>query len=264
MVARYRRRAPRFVAPLTQIRNGRALFRNGPPAGSRTCHPAPSPSCSPSSSHPRAWPVAMPSHGLSCGSARRARARCRGCPRGRARAAASPPTAAAARRRAPRSPRAWAPLAHDGVARELVAALKFSGRPARGGADGGARGRQPAGVLRTGEPAALVPAPSQACGRAGGGSIPPPPSRPRSRHGSGSRPCAACGGATTRSARSARAAPAAPRGPAGDRAARRHHLAARCWSTTSTPRARRSTPARGRWSRAAVARWSRCTYTRTL
>ena len=56
-----------------------------------------------------------------------ARARCRGCARGVG-AAAYPPTAG---KRCPAArasfPRAWAPLAYQGVARMLVAALKFRG-----------------------------------------------------------------------------------------------------------------------------------------
>ena len=58
--------------------------------------------------------------------------------------------------------RAWAPLAHDGVARELVAALKFRGAlPVAALMAAHVAANLPESV-RTGEPAALVPVPSQA------------------------------------------------------------------------------------------------------
>ena len=97
--------------------------------------------------------------------------------------------------------RAWAPLAHDGVARQLVAALKF-------------RGALPVAALMAAHVAANLPescAPAspprscrsrrRPCGRAGGGSIPPAP----------------CGRAraTARASRPALPAPARPRGAPG-------------------------------------------------
>ena len=81
----------------------------------------------------------------SCGCAPSARARCRGCRRALCRRCGLPshrrgcPAARAA------FARAWAPLAYDGVARELVAALKFRAALPGRGADGGAHRRQPAG-----------------------------------------------------------------------------------------------------------------------
>jgi predicted amidophosphoribosyltransferase len=58
--------------------------------------------------------------------------------------------------------RAWAPLAHDGVARELVAALKFRGAlPVAALMAAHVAANLPAD-LRAGAPAALVPVPSQA------------------------------------------------------------------------------------------------------
>ena len=58
--------------------------------------------------------------------------------------------------------RAWAPLAHDGVARELVAALKFRGAlPVAALMAAHVAANLPAD-LRAGAPAALVPVPPQA------------------------------------------------------------------------------------------------------
>jgi predicted amidophosphoribosyltransferase len=58
--------------------------------------------------------------------------------------------------------RAWAPLAHDGVARELVAALKFRGAlPVAALMAAHVAANLPPD-LRAGAPAALVPVPSQA------------------------------------------------------------------------------------------------------
>ncbi len=58
--------------------------------------------------------------------------------------------------------RAWAPLAHDGVARELVAALKFRGALPVAAVMAAHMAANLPGDLRAGAPAALVPAPSQA------------------------------------------------------------------------------------------------------
>ena len=58
--------------------------------------------------------------------------------------------------------RAWAPLAHDGVARELVAALKFRGALPVAALMAAHMAANLPGDLRAGAPAALVPVPSQA------------------------------------------------------------------------------------------------------
>ena len=69
--------------------------------------------------------------------------------------------------------RAWAPLAHDGVAREIVAALKFRGAlPVAALMAAHVAANLPAD-LRAGAPAALVPVPSQAVRAPGEGSTPP-------------------------------------------------------------------------------------------
>ena len=68
--------------------------------------------------------------GRASGCARRARGRCRGCA-APARAARCRRTAAAAcPAAAPRSPRAWAPMAYEGVARDLVARAEVPRRAA--------------------------------------------------------------------------------------------------------------------------------------
>ena len=58
--------------------------------------------------------------------------------------------------------RAWAPLTHDGVARELVAALKFRGALPVAALMAAHMAANLPEAVRTGEPAALVPVPSQA------------------------------------------------------------------------------------------------------
>lgn len=81
----------------------------------------------------------------------------RGCPRcGLATHRRECPAAAAA------FARAWAPLAHDGVARELVAALKFRGALPVAALMAAHMAANLPGGLRAGAPAALVPVPSQA------------------------------------------------------------------------------------------------------
>ena len=131
---------PRIVAepPRGDCRSPRATRdaagrqrRAGCSAGSPT-------NCSPCSCRRPAWPAGAPSRERASRCARPAGGRCRGC---RSRAA----RAADCRRRAghARPPRAafdaaWAPLAHDGPARALVAALKFRGRLPVADADGGA------------------------------------------------------------------------------------------------------------------------------
>ena len=162
MVARSRRRLRGFVAPLTQIRNGRALFRNRSPgrladmpsrAFAELLAVVVPPACvACRDALPRAelWLCASCTRALPWLPARTC-ARCglaahrRGCPAAGAAFA-----------------RAWAPLAHDGVARQLVAALKFRGAlPVAALMAAHVAANLPES-LRTGEPAALVPVPSQA------------------------------------------------------------------------------------------------------
>ncbi len=151
------------------------------------------------------------------GCARTARARCRGCARGCPRCGAAVATAAA---RCPAAraafPRAWAPVAYEGVARELVGALKFRGAlPVADLMAAHMAANLPAGAARSGG-AALVPVPGRS-------RRPPaaPRVRPRARAGGRARaprssgPLADClARATARRARSARAAARAAR-PAG-------------------------------------------------
>ena len=137
-------------------------------------------------------------------------ARCRGCRGARARAAGCRASRRAAARR-PRAAfaRAWAPLAYDGVARELVAALKF-------------RGALPVARLMAAHMAANLPADLRARGRRARGR-PRAAAPPRRRRRAGSTPRA-----RSRRALAARSAlplapclrAARPRAPAGRRAAR--------------------------------------------
>ena len=214
------------------------------------------PSCSRSSPRPRAW---LPR------AARRASLRlCADCTRALpwlparvcARCGLPGHGGAAARPRAAAFARAWSPLAYDGVARELVAALKFrAALPVAGLMAAHVAANLP-GDLRA--PRVLVPVPAQR-GAA-------PAARVRSRRAS----CAARWrrGSSCRSARASCGATARRRQVGASRAVRRRHgrlaielaaaaAAPRCSSTTSTRPARRSTPAPARSAPAAARRWSR-------
>ena len=140
--------------------------------------------------------------------------------------------------------RSWAPMAYDGPARALVQALKF-------------RGALPVAGLMAAQIAATLPPELRA-----GTVVPVPPQRAR-RRARGFDPAGLLAAGLAERlglplapvlARTDRAAPQARAGRRARRAGGRLAVAARdgpararsCWSTTSTRRARRSTPARGR------------------
>ena len=202
------------------------LTRNAPRGDDARCPHVSSPNCSRSSPHPRAPPAARRSRAPTCGCAPTARARFRGCRRGRCRRCGLPSHRRGCPASAAAFARAWAPLAYDGVARELVAALKFRGAlpvaalmAAHMAANLPADLRCPPGPPITGAPAppaAGLPRPQRLAAtassrsrrspraHAGAGSIRRERSRPRSRRGSACPSARACGGATARAARSAR------------------------------------------------------------
>ena len=68
-------------------------------------------------------------------------------------------------------PRAWAPVAYEGVARQLVGRAEVPRGAARGGRDGGAHGREPAGVAARSRRRARARARRAAHAGAPGGSI---------------------------------------------------------------------------------------------
>ena len=233
------------------------------------CPRVSSPSCSPLSLRPRARRAGCRSPAPSCGCAPTARARCRGCRRASAARCGLPshrrgcPAARAA------FARAWAPLAYDGVARELVAALKF-------------RGALPVAALMAAHMAANLPADlrgrPEPRGRPAIVPVPPQPARARRR---GFDPAGALAAALAprlglpesaclrrrdREGRQVGATRAQRRRrrPAGDRAARRRRPRARCSSTTSTRPARRSTPAPARCVAGGCREVVALTYARTL
>ena len=219
------------------------------------------PSCSRRSRRPGASRAARRSPAPASGCARTARARCRGCARGCPRCGLPThrgrgcPAAFAA------FPRAWAPVAYEGVARELVGALKFHARAARRRRDGGAHGREPARRRCARRTRRSCPSRRRRRTAARAGSTPRGCSRARSRGGSTARSRTAWSAAAGRRAgrRDPQRAPRA--GP--DRRARPRLTAARSRSssTTSTRPARRSTPAPAR-SRAKGRPWSRRSATR--
>ena len=195
--------------------------------------------------------------------ARRARARCRGCAGRAARAAGCRAIAAAGCPAAGAAfALAWAPLAYDGVARELVQALKF-------------RGALPVARLMAAQLAAGLPPALRGVDAV----VPVPPHRGRRRR-RGFDPAGVLARALARAAGAAaravppprRRAPAGRRGrarsgatPAGSRCARaRRRRDGCCSSTTSTRRARRWTRARGRSPPAGSGWIVAATYARTL
>ena len=220
------------------------------PGRSRSCwrcsRRPPARRAGPRSRGPTAWCAAR-----ACSRSVAARACCPRCGLPRHRRAGCPAAGAA-------FATAWAPLAYEGVARDLVQALKFrcalplaglmaaqhGGRAAAGAARGDAvvpvpphpraaagRGFDPAGALAAAV-AARLGLPLAACLLA------------RRRAPPGRRPRAPSG--ATRHGSTSGCARGRPR--------------ACCSSTTSTPRARRSTPAPGRWRPAApVDRGARAT-----
>ena len=145
-------------------------------------------------------------------------------------------------------PRAWAPMAYQGVARRLVARAEVPRRARGRGPDGGAHRREPPGGAARRRAAVLVPVP--------GGAGAPARARVRSGARADARARAPARPAARRlpRARGPRGAPGrrGPRASAARRAGSSSTCAARRrrWrssSTTSTPRARRSTPPPARW-----------------
>ena len=159
--------------------------------------------------------------------------------------------AAAARRRPRRSRSAWAPLAYEGVARRLVAALKFRGALPVAGLMAAQIAAQPAGGP-AGAGAALVPVAGRTRRAGGAGGFDPAGALAAAlaaRHGRAAAPLPARGATAARARSALGRAPRRATGRARRRGARARRRRACCWSTTSTPRARRSTPARARWRR---------------
>ena len=192
-----------------------------------------------------------------CGCAPTARARCRGCRRGSARAAGSPGIGGAAARPRRRRSRGRGRRSPTTAWRgRLVAALKFrSALPVAGLMAAHVAANLP-GDLRA--PRVLVPVPAQPARRRRARVRPRRRAvRARWRRGSSCRSARASCGATARAGRSA------PRGRCGAATAgwrssfAGHRRPPRCSSTTSTRPARRSTPAPARSAPAAARRWSR-------
>ena len=191
--------------------------------------------------------------GMVCGACRRRMPWLRGhrCPRcALPRHRAGCPAATAA------FDRAWAPLAYDGPARDLVRALKFGGALPRREPDGRAAGRQPparpphrAWALDRHPPHGVavvaVPPHRGRLRRRGFDHAAAPRRRARrARRAAPSRP--ACGGRIGGGGRSGRGGARAG-APGGSRPSRpRPRRARRCSSTTSTRPARRSTSAPAR------------------
>ena len=146
-------------------------------------------------------------------------------------------------------PRAWAPVAYEGVSRQLVERAEVPRRAAGRGRDGGAHGREPpGGAARPGGRARARPgrcrrAPARAGSTRRGCSPSPSPRRIE-------RPLADCLVRARPLGPPGRRGRARPPRPGPSRRARARDATARwrSWSTTSTRPARRLTRAPARWT----------------